>query len=53
MTSPARILRALGKPSLLALLVVSVLGLSACSDNSHTRVTNGTYAGESARTLPI
>jgi hypothetical protein len=48
----ARINRALGKLSLLALLLVSALALSACSDNSHTRVTTGTYAGESGQNAP-
>jgi hypothetical protein len=52
MSSPARIAHALGKLSLLALLLVSVLALSACSDNSHTRVTTGTYAGESGQNAP-
>jgi hypothetical protein len=42
----------LGKLALLALLLVSVLALSACSDNSHTRVTTGTYAGESGQNAP-
>jgi hypothetical protein len=48
----ARVLRALCKPSLLALTLVSALALSACSDNSHTRVTTGTYAGESGQNAP-
>jgi hypothetical protein len=52
MSSPARIARALGKPSLLAMLLVSALALSACSDDSHTRVTAGTYAGESGQNAP-
>jgi hypothetical protein len=52
MLSSARILRALGKPSLLLVLLVSVFALSACSDNSHTRVTTGTYAGESGQNAP-
>jgi hypothetical protein len=52
MTSPLRIARALGKPSLLALLLVSAFALSACSDDSHTRVTTGTYAGESGQNAP-
>jgi hypothetical protein len=51
-TRPHRMARALGKPSLLALLLVSALALSACSDNSHTRVTTGTYAGESGQNAP-
>ena len=37
---------------LLATLLVPVLALSACSDNSHTRVTTGTYAGESGQNAP-
>ena len=44
--------RALGKLSLLALLLAATLALSACSDNSHTRVTTGTYAGESGQNAP-
>ena len=52
MIRPARIARAFGKPSLLALMLVSALALSACSDNSHTRVTTGTYAGESGQNAP-
>jgi hypothetical protein len=52
MIRPARIARALGKPSLLAVLLVSALALSACSDDSHTRVTTGTYAGESGQNAP-
>jgi hypothetical protein len=38
--------------SLLVLLLVPVLALSACSDSSHTRVTTGTYAGESGQNAP-
>jgi hypothetical protein len=52
MPLPHRISRALGRPSLLALLLVSSLALGACSDNSHTRVTTGTYAGESGQNAP-
>jgi hypothetical protein len=52
MIRPVRIVRAIGKPSLLALMLVSALALSACSDNSHTRVTTGTYAGESGQNAP-
>jgi hypothetical protein len=48
----ARIARVLGKPSLLAVLIVSAFALSACSDNSHSRVTTGTYAGESGQNAP-
>jgi hypothetical protein len=44
--------RAPGKPSLLALLLVLSLVLGACSDSSHTRVTTGTYAGESGQNAP-
>ncbi len=40
------------KTALLALLAIAALGLSACSDNSHTRVTTGTYAGESGQNAP-
>jgi hypothetical protein len=52
MSRPLRNARALGKLSLLALLLLSVLALSACSDNSHTRITTGTYAGESGQNAP-
>jgi hypothetical protein len=44
--------RSLGKLALLVVLLVSMLALSACSDNSHTRVTTGTYAGESGQNAP-
>ncbi|HEX4116165.1 MAG TPA: hypothetical protein VHY18_09865 [Solirubrobacteraceae bacterium] len=44
--------RSLGKLAPLAVLLVSMLALSACSDNSHTRVTTGTYAGESGQNAP-
>jgi hypothetical protein len=44
--------RSLGKLALLAVLLVSALALSACSDSSHTRVTTGTYAGESGQNAP-
>ena len=37
--------------SLLALALAAVLGLSACGD-SHTKVTGGTYAGESGANAP-
>lgn len=33
-------------------MLIVVLGLSACSDNSHTPVTTGTYAGESGQNAP-
>jgi hypothetical protein len=36
----------------LAALVALAAGLSACSDDSHTRVTTGTYAGESGQNAP-
>jgi hypothetical protein len=52
MIRPTRTARAFGKPTLLALMLVSALALSACSDNSHTRVTTGTYAGESGQNAP-
>lgn len=44
--------RRLGKLVLLAMLLLAALALSACSDNSHTRVTTGTYAGESGQNAP-
>lgn len=40
------------KPAFLALLALAALGLGACSDNSHTPVTTGTYAGESGQNAP-
>jgi hypothetical protein len=40
------------KPALLALLALVALGLGACSDNSHTPVSTGTYAGESGQNAP-
>jgi hypothetical protein len=40
------------KPLLLALLALAALGLGACSDDSHTRVSTGTYAGESGQNAP-
>jgi hypothetical protein len=52
MPLPHRIVGTFPKPFLLALLLVSALALSACSDNSHTRVTTGTYAGESGQNAP-
>lgn len=36
----------------MAILLAAVLALSACSDDSHTRVTTGTYAGESGQSAP-
>jgi hypothetical protein len=44
--------RRLAKLGLVAILLVSAIALSACSDNSHTRVTTGTYAGESGQNAP-
>jgi hypothetical protein len=44
--------RPLGKLALLGALLALALALSACSDNSHTRVTTGTYAGESGQNAP-
>jgi hypothetical protein len=52
MISPARTVRLLRKPSLLVLPLAASLVLGACSDNSHTRVTTGTYAGESGQNAP-
>jgi hypothetical protein len=45
-------LRPLARLSLLTVLVAMAAGLSACSDDSHTRVTTGTYAGESGQNAP-
>jgi hypothetical protein len=45
-------LRPLGKLVLLSALLVAALALSACSDDSHTRITTGTYAGESGQNAP-
>lgn len=44
--------RSLGRLALLLVLLVSMLALSACADDSHTRVTTGTYAGESGQNAP-
>lgn len=52
MPLPHRIVCTFRKLPLLALLLVSAVALSACSDNSHTRVTTGTYAGESGQNAP-
>lgn len=41
-----------GRLVLVAVFAIAALGLSACSDNSHTRVTTGTYAGESGANAP-
>ena len=43
--------RLLPKPILALLAVAAVLGLSACGD-SHTKVSGGTYAGESGANAP-
>jgi hypothetical protein len=40
------------KLALIALLLLAAVGLGACSDDSHTRVTTGTYAGESGQNAP-
>ena len=32
--------------------LLAALALGACSDNSHTKVTTGTYAGESGQNAP-
>jgi hypothetical protein len=48
----SRSFRSLGKLALLTILVASALALGACSDDSHTRVTTGTYAGESGQNAP-
>jgi len=45
MPSPLR------KTSLTVLALIAVLGVSACGD-SHTKVTTGTYAGESGKNAP-
>lgn len=37
---------------LIVLSALAALSLSACSDDSHTRVTTGTYAGESGQNAP-
>lgn len=37
---------------LIVVSAVAALSLSACSDDSHTRVTTGTYAGESGQNAP-
>jgi hypothetical protein len=52
MNGSTRISRLLGKSAPLVLLVAAVFGLSACSDDSHSRVTTGTYAGESGQNAP-
>jgi hypothetical protein len=39
------------KLALIAILLAAV-GLGACSDDSHTRVSTGTYAGESGQNAP-
>jgi hypothetical protein len=40
------------KLALIALLLLAAVGLGACSDDSHTRVSTGTYAGESGQNAP-
>lgn len=40
------------KLALLAVSALAALSLGACSDDSHTRVTTGTYAGESGQNAP-
>jgi hypothetical protein len=40
------------KLALLALLLLAAVSLGACSDDSHTRVSTGTYAGESGQNAP-
>lgn len=40
------------KLALISLLLLAAVGLGACSDDSHTRVTTGTYAGESGQNAP-
>jgi len=52
MSRPFRIDPALPRRPLLVVLLVAALGLSACSDDSHTRITTGTYAGESGQNAP-
>ncbi len=52
MSRPHRIVRTPCKPTLLALLLLCALALGACSDDSHSRVTTGTYAGESGQNAP-
>jgi hypothetical protein len=49
---PAAILSRFAKLGLVAILLMGALALSACSDSSHTRVTTGTYAGESGQNAP-
>jgi hypothetical protein len=44
--------RRLAKLAPLTMLLVCALALGACSDDSHTRVTTGTYAGESGQNAP-
>ena len=48
----ARLTRLARRFALLPVLALAAFGLSACSDNSHTRVTTGTYAGESGQNAP-
>jgi hypothetical protein len=44
--------RSFARLALAATLLLSVPALSACSDDSHTRVSTGTYAGESGQNAP-
>lgn len=47
-----RPLALLRKLAPIALALAAALALGACSDESHTRVTTGTYAGESGQNAP-
>jgi hypothetical protein len=51
MSMPLARTRRLSRASLALLAVAAVLGLSACGD-SHTKVSGGTYAGESGANAP-
>ncbi len=42
----------LRKLALVLPVLLAALALGACSDNSHTKVTTGTYAGESGQNAP-
>jgi hypothetical protein len=52
MINSTRISGKISRSAPLVLLVAAVFGLSACSDDSHSRVTTGTYAGESGQNAP-
>lgn len=52
MTRMKRVAALARKPAPIAMLAIAALGLGACSDNSNTRVTTGTYAGESGQNAP-